>query len=150
MKTSRAAIAAGLALALSAVAAPVVAQAEPGHPTTFIDAAVRSLRSNQVTPPGANNYRCKSDDKPVILVHGTWENAFNTWSALTPALMAAKRCVFTLNFGKGDDLIGANRGVFGTGPIETSASELARFVQLVQTRTNSPKVDVVAHSQGES
>lgn len=99
-------------------------------------------------PPGANNYACKSSSAPVVLVHGTWENAFDTWSAFTPALLKAKRCVFTLNFGKGTDLIGRNPGVYGTGPIESSAAELAEFVKLVAGRTGASRVDVVAHSQG--
>lgn len=99
-------------------------------------------------PPGSNDYGCKSSSSPVVLVHGTWENAFDTWSALTPALRAANRCVFALNFGKGTDIIGRNRGVFGTGPIESSAAELEKFVKLVATRTGARSVDVVAHSQG--
>lgn len=115
---------------------------------TFADAAAQSISSGEVSPPGANDYRCKSVDSPVVLVHGTWENGFDTWSAVTPALRAAKRCVYTLNFGKSDDLIGRTPGVFGTGPIESSARELANFVAGVKARTGANRVDVVAHSQG--
>jgi len=147
MNHLRTALLAVLALSFSVVAGGGTAGAAP-RVATFTDAAVQSFARGVVSPVGANDFRCTSSSPPVVLVHGTWENAFDTWSALTPALRDAKRCVFSLNFGKGRDLIGRTAGVFGTGPIETSAGELKKFIDVVQSKTGAGRVDLVAHSQG--
>lgn len=123
-----------------------LSSAATGTPTTFEEAARTSAQTGRLLPQGVNPATCLG--QPVVLIHGTWENGFDTWSKAAAALQAAGRCVYALNFGKGSDLIGRQAGVFGTGPIEKSAGELARFVDQVQKSPNASKVELIAHSQG--
>ena len=55
-------------------------------------------------------------------------------------------CVFALNYGSyaGDGSV----GIDATGPIETSAAQLATFVQKVLAATGASQVDIVGHSRG--
>ena len=57
------------------------------------------------TPSAAHPY-------PVVLVHGTFENA-SMWAAVAPQIRAAGYCVFALNYGNN-----------ATGDIPTSAAQL--------------------------
>jgi triacylglycerol esterase/lipase EstA (alpha/beta hydrolase family) len=105
--------------------------------------------SPTASPPGANNFACKpsaAHPRPVILVHGTFEDMANNWQALSPLLANNGYCVFALNYGSfgGSGTI----GVYGTGYIETSAKQLAAFVDRVLAATNTTQVDIVGHSQG--
>jgi triacylglycerol lipase len=106
---------------LLAVAAPAAAQA-PGIP-----------------PPGANDFACRSVERPVpvILVHGTFGDMTVSWNLVSPALKAAGYCVFAL------DLV--RRGM---APIDQSADKLAAFIDEVLQRTGAAKVSIVGHSQG--
>jgi triacylglycerol lipase len=99
-------------------------------------------------PPGANVPCTPTAAKPnpVVLVHGTFGNRFNSWQRMSPTLKAAGYCVYALNYGSynGSGLL----GVYGVGPIERSAQELADFVDSVLRQTGTTKVDIVGHSQG--
>jgi len=102
-----------------------------------------------VPPPPGANLPCRptaAHPEPVILVHGTAENMFNNWQAMAPALKAAGYCVYAFDYGSynGSGTI----GVYGLGPIEHSAQELASEVQSVLAQTGASKVDLVGHSQG--
>src|SRR3954451_3378228 len=82
-------------------------------------------------PPGAN-VPCTptaAHPEPVILVHGTFENMFDNWQAMSPALKAAGYCVYAFNYGsyQGSGAL----GIYGTGPIERSAAELGAEVDAV-------------------
>ena len=99
-------------------------------------------------PPGAN-VPCQptaAHPEPVMLVHGTAENMSNNWQAMSPALKAAGYCVYAFDYGSynGSGAI----GVYGLGPIERSAQELATEVDTVLAQTGASKVDLVGHSQG--
>ncbi len=99
-------------------------------------------------PPGAN-MPCRptaAHPEPVILVHGTAENMSDNWQAMSPALKAAGYCVYAFNYGSynGSGAI----GVYGIGPIERSAQELAAEVDAVLAQTGAHRVDLVGHSQG--
>jgi triacylglycerol esterase/lipase EstA (alpha/beta hydrolase family) len=105
--------------------------------------------SPTASPPGANNFACRptaAHPRPVILVHGTFEDMANNWQALSPLLANHGYCVFALNYGSfnGSGLI----GIYGTGYIEASAARLSAFVDKVLGATGASQVDVVGHSQG--
>jgi triacylglycerol esterase/lipase EstA (alpha/beta hydrolase family) len=105
--------------------------------------------SSTASPPGANNWSCKpsaAHPDPVILVHGTFADMSDSWQALSPLLYDNGYCVFALNYGSynGSGAV----GIYATGKIETSAQQLAAFVNRVLTATGASKVDIVGHSQG--
>jgi triacylglycerol esterase/lipase EstA (alpha/beta hydrolase family) len=100
-------------------------------------------------PPGANHWACRpshAHPRPVVLVHGTFADMSDSWQALSPLLVNHGYCVFALNYGA--DAGGGRLGIYGTGPIEASARQLATFVNRVLTATDARQVDVVGHSQG--
>jgi triacylglycerol esterase/lipase EstA (alpha/beta hydrolase family) len=97
-------------------------------------------------PPGANDWGCRpsaAHPRPVVLVHGTFEDMTDNWNALSPLLKNDGYCVFALNYG---GLIAGHIG--GTGRVAASAGELASFVDRVRAATGAAKVDIVGHSQG--
>ncbi|HEY3188389.1 MAG TPA: alpha/beta fold hydrolase [Solirubrobacteraceae bacterium] len=99
-------------------------------------------------PPGAN-VPCRptaAHPFPVILVHGTAENMFNNWQAMSPAIKAAGYCVYAFNYGSYNG--SGDAGIFGINFIEQSARELKTEVDSVLRDTRAPKVDLVGHSQG--
>jgi triacylglycerol lipase len=90
--------------------------------------------------PTTANIACepsKQHPYPVVLVHGTFEDAKQNWEVLSDRLKAQGYCVFALNYG--------NRGL---EPIQGSARELDRFVDKVLKFTGAKRVQVVGHSQG--
>ncbi|MCM6774799.1 lipase family protein [Nocardia sp. CDC159] len=113
--------------------------------------AIERPVDGSLSPPGANDWQCApraAHPEPVVLVHGTWGNQ-NAWDVLAPELRTSGYCVFSLNYGRDTSSIwGARPGVYGTADIRASARELAAFVEKVRAATNSPRVDIVAHSQG--
>lgn len=105
--------------------------------------------SPTASPPGANDWSCHpttAHPRPVILVHGTFENMAGNWQALSPLLVNHGYCVYALNYGSFDN--SGAVGIDATGPIETSAQQLSSFVSEVLTATRAKKVDLVGHSQG--
>jgi pimeloyl-ACP methyl ester carboxylesterase len=110
-----------VAIGLLAAAAPAGAQA-PG-----------------LSPPGGNDFSCRSTShpEPVILVHGTFGDMTVSWNLFSPALKAHGYCVFAL------DLV--NRGM---APMDQSADKLAAFIDEVRAKTGAAKVSLVGHSQG--
>ena len=91
-------------------------------------------------PPGSNDWSCRptgAHPSPVVLVHGTFEGAYDNWFDVSPQIKAAGYCVFALEYGDR-----------GTGDIPTSAGQLARFVDAVLAATGARKVSLVGHSQG--
>ncbi|HIW90903.1 MAG TPA: alpha/beta fold hydrolase [Candidatus Corynebacterium avicola] len=81
---------------------------------------------------------------PVVLVHGTLDNAISSWHSLAPLLSNAGFSVFTVNVGR----VPSNELAGGLGPVADSAAELAARVEQVRTFTGSEVVDLVGHSQG--
>jgi triacylglycerol lipase len=72
-----------------------------------------------------------------VLVHGTFEGAYDNWFDVSPQIKAAGYCLFALEYGDR-----------GTGDIAASAGQLARFVDAVLAATRARKVSMVGHSQG--
>ena len=134
---------ASLGLALAATAA----QAE--LPVVYNSALGFAQSSPTASPPGANNFSCKrsrAHPRPVILVHGTFEDMSNNWQALSPLLANSGYCVFALNYGSFDG--SGELGIYATGEIAHSAEQLSSFVDRVLAATHASKVDLVGHSQG--
>jgi triacylglycerol esterase/lipase EstA (alpha/beta hydrolase family) len=125
-----------------------VAHAEP-LPVEYNGIAGFSHASPTASPPGANNFSCKRSTRhprPVILVHGTFEDMADNWWALSPLLFDNGYCVYAFNYGSSEG--SGEVGVYGTGHIPQSAEELSAFVDRVLAATGATKVDLVGHSQG--
>ena len=121
----------------------------------FIPAFAYSATHPDVAPPGANNYNCKvrQGDRPVILVHGTWESAYDNFAMISPELTSAGYCTYTFNYGitniqSGGGVISLIPGANGTGDIPRSGGQLQTFIDSVLSKTGASKVDIVGHSQG--
>jgi len=86
--------------------------------------------------------------RPVVLVHGTFANKIDNWLVLKPRLEHAGYCVYALNYGANSLTPWTFNTVYGLGPIEDSAAQLASFVDQVLAATGATQVDIVGHSQG--
>lgn len=121
----------------------------------FIDTFAESFLDPDKMPEGVNDWNCQPEDgrDPIVLIHGTWENSYDNWAAMAPALADDGNCVYATNYGKADLL---NKGgalttlpnTFATGDIAASGGEIATFVDKVLAETGKEKVDLVGHSQG--
>lgn len=124
--------------------------------SAYLAAFGYGLTHPDAAPPGANRADCTPSavhPRPVVLVHGTWLNAYDTFAYLSPQLARAGYCVFAFNYGRSNLLEGGGIGPilpgrYGVGPMEDSARQLGEFVDRVRTATGSDRVDIVAHSQG--
>lgn len=127
MKRSR------LVLALAAVLAALLSPLPVGS------AAAATNPSPGPFPPGTNTCRpTAAHPYPVVLVHGTFEDAAQNWATLSPFLQSRGYCVYALNYGQR-----------GTQDIRRSAVQLKTFVEsFVLPQTGAAKVDIVGHSQG--
>jgi triacylglycerol esterase/lipase EstA (alpha/beta hydrolase family) len=135
------------ALLVGAVCASASAAAE--LPVIYNGVLGYAQGSPSASPPGANNWSCKpsaAHPRPVILVHGTFENMSGSWQALSPLLYNHGYCVFALNYGSYEG--SGQFGIYATGDIAQSAEQLASFVTHVLAATGARKVDLVGHSQG--
>ncbi len=146
------ALTAGLLLASPAASASASASASATgapYPVNYSFAAgiAYTLTHYGQPPLGSNNWACKpsaAHPNPVVLIHGTFGNMTDSWEALSPLLANNGYCVFALNYGGSS----AGNPIQATGAIETSAQQLATFVERVRAATGAAKVDLVGHSQG--
>ena len=119
-----------------------------GAPTNLITGGLGSALNPNRSPAGTNDYSCRpsaAHPNPIVLVHGTLGNAYDSWSGLAPVLKSYGYCVFAVNYGAPSWSI-----LKGTGDIPSSAAEIGRFVDGVRSATHAAKVDLVGHSQGGS
>lgn len=124
--------------------------------SNFISPFLETLTNPLLAPAGANDWGCRPSPQhpnPVILIHGTWENAYDNWAAMSPALKRDGYCVFTPNVGRISFAEQGGAGAllpntFGVGPVETSTEQLSQFIDHVLKMTGAKKVDLVGHSQG--
>ncbi|KAG0049186.1 hypothetical protein BGZ83_005989 [Gryganskiella cystojenkinii] len=120
-------------------------------------AALAILSTIQAVPAGpvnlqkralhVNDWSCKpsaAKPYPLVLVHGTFMNAVNTWAFHGPRFLAKGYCVFQLNYG----FVPLLPGIGGLTRIESSAKELDEFVDKVLAATKASQVDMLGHSQG--
>ena len=107
------------------VGAAPAAPAETGPETgSFLVAAAYSIGHPAASPPGANDWSCRPSarhPRPVVLVHGTWENRYDNFARLSPTLKRDGYCVFALNYGDSDaDLSSVPEFIKGSGDIRRS------------------------------
>lgn len=133
----------GLLLAFAAPAARASLPVLYNFPT----ALALGLVNPTGNPPGSNDFSCRptaAHPRPVVLVHGTFENRVDNWNALSPLLKNNGYCVFALNYGD----TSSSNPIKGIGPVAASAVQLATFVDQVLAATGAGQVDIVGHSQG--
>ena len=114
--------------------------------SNFMSALPVSLLNPSKDPIGSNDWKCKptsAHPEPVVLVHGTWENAYNNWNGLSPILKAQGYCVFAVNYGNT-----GYPGLNATGDMVASAQQIADFVTTVASVTKAKHVALIGHSQG--
>ncbi|MDR0945270.1 MAG: alpha/beta fold hydrolase [Bifidobacteriaceae bacterium] len=161
----RAAVIAGLTV-LGTLAGTAPALAAPAHTTPartsrswsvttgdtgeFGIALLESVINPSLTPSGVNPAHCTpsaAHPDPVVLIHGTWENAYDNWAMLGPNLVRQGYCVYAPNYGNSTGITWLN----GTGDLITSANQIAAYIRdTVVPATGTTKVDLVGHSQGGS
>lgn len=154
---------AGLPPAVAGTASPEVNAAvdieqapRPANPVTPEQAGNISMRDPHRDPPGANDWSCEPTARnpyPVVLLHGTWGSAYNSFAGMSAELKADGHCVYSTNFGEASVL--EKGGVqatapnaFATGDIAVSTDEVAAFIDRVLAGTGAEKVNLVGHSQG--
>lgn len=79
----------------------------------------------------------------MVLVNGTVEDSDANRSRLAPRLAADGYCVYVFNYGGTP-----GSPIQQTGPMRTSARQLAGFVDTVLAATGARTADLVGHSQG--
>lgn len=133
--TSAALTTAALTTAAPTTAAPTTSSVSTLAPT----ASPSRIRSPlpDVHVPGVNDPACRSAERPVVLLPGTFSTVQSNFTALAAALQAGGRCVYGLNY-----------GLAGVAPVRASATAAAGFVQDVRAATGADQVDVVGFSQG--
>lgn len=103
--------------------------------------------------PGANDFSCRptaAHPEPVVLVHGTGGGAQTNWGTYVPLLANAGYCVYSLTYGAYENLPWPVSAIGGMRPIQDSAAQLGAFVHRVLAATGASRVDLIAHSQGNT
>lgn len=139
----------GLVAGLIVASATASSAAATSLPVIYNSGYGFAHASPTASPPGSNDWQCKpsaAHPRPVILVHGTFEDMADNWQALSPLLANHGYCVFAFNYGSYDG--SGSIGIYGTGPIEDSAQQLSSFVDRVLSATGARQGDIVGHSQG--
>ncbi|WP_327120389.1 alpha/beta fold hydrolase [Nocardia sp. NBC_01730] len=124
--------------------------------SAYLAAFAYGLTHPDAAPPNANRWDCAptvEHPRPVVLLHGTWLNAYDTFSYLSPRLARSGFCVFAFNFGRSGMAQGGGLGPvlpgrYGVGRMEDSARQLREFIDRVLAVTGADAVDIIAHSQG--
>ncbi|MGP5928505.1 esterase/lipase family protein [Corynebacterium glyciniphilum] len=118
----------------------------------FLTAFLKSWGHSDPMPAGVNDWDAPLSEEhpvPVVLLHGTWMNAYGTWSMIAPKLVARGFRVFALNYGSTDEsFLGRRTCCFANGGLLDSAAEVDQFIDTVLERTGASQVDVIGHSQG--
>ena len=96
-----------------------------------------SVALPEVGLAGVNRADCRSGFRPLVLLHGSFSSVASNFAAMTPALIAAHRCVYGIDYGNG-----------GVAAVKTSAAQVADFVRHVLVEAGRAQVDVIAYSQG--
>ena len=126
----------------------------------FPQAYLRSLRHPEWLPHGVQDVREVLDGKitpnldryedrtPIVLVHGTWMNSFNTFAMLGPFL-AENRPVFSLEYGTDPAaLVSRLRSINATTDLHDALAEVTDLLDRFRAQLSLPRIDLIGHSQG--
>lgn len=126
----------------------------------FPQAYLRSLRHPEWIPHGVQDVREILDGKvtpdldgyngrtPIVLVHGTWMNSFNSFAMLGPFL-ARNHPVFSLDYGSDPAaLVSRLRSVKATTDLSDALAEVTDLLNRFRAQLSLPRVDLIGHSQG--
>jgi triacylglycerol lipase len=127
------------------------AQSKYPVPYNFLTSALLASPNADADPPGANDWTCRpsaAHPEPVVLVHGLAGNKNTNWQTFSPLLANNGYCVFALTYGvtPGARLPLNQLGGFTT--MESSARQLAAFIDKVLATTRAKRVDILGHSEG--
>ncbi|WP_369390077.1 esterase/lipase family protein [Streptomyces sp. CG1] len=142
---------AGLALTLGfqGTAAASDRPAPPPPKGRILDlplAGVGGLLHPDAPPAGADDWNCKptrEHPRPVVLLHGTFANAYDNWGLMSPYLKQLGYCVFAPDYGGTP-----GNPIKATAHVPVSAQQIADYVDRVLKATGARQVDLVGHSQG--
>ena len=108
------------------------------------NAVISSRESTQLVGHPPNDFDCKSERNPVVVLHGLSANKYVDLNSLQYHLNDLGFCTFTLTYGAHRlfPLVG------GIKSMSESAVEIADFIKEVSSKTGAGKVDLVGHSEG--
>lgn len=156
-KNLRRTLAALSATALASVTLGVSSATAEPEPVTgpkrlnFSAALLYGLGQPDAQAQGVNDWSCvpKEGTNPVVLVHGTFANQYDSFARMAPELKAAGHCLYSFNYGKDSDAaIGKIPGRYGLSGLSENGDELAAFAATVRERTGYEELDMVGWSQG--
>lgn len=124
---------------------------QPNH-RFFLSAFLRGWGSSDRMPRGVNDWSTPPSTEhpvPVVLIHGTWLNSYNTWSYIAPALASHGYSVFAFNYGTNpESFVGRRKSCFANGPLLDAVDEVSDYIDRVLEETGAEQVDLIGHSQG--
>ncbi|XDG02473.1 hypothetical protein ABKA04_002088 [Annulohypoxylon sp. FPYF3050] len=111
-----------------------------GVNTTIPDA----LTLSELYGAPANNFSCKSERNPVVMLHGLSANRDVDLNMLQYELNRRGYCTFSQTYGAWPLV----PWIGGLRTMADSAKDIAEFVKEVKDKTGASKVDIVGHSEG--
>ncbi|OTA98073.1 hypothetical protein M426DRAFT_326275 [Hypoxylon sp. CI-4A] len=102
------------------------------------------LRLSELYGAPDNDFGCKSDRNPVIILHGLSANRDVDLNMLQQELNKRGYCTFSQTYGAWDLVA----WIGGLRTMSDSAQDIAAFVKEVKDKTGADKVDIVGHSEG--
>jgi triacylglycerol esterase/lipase EstA (alpha/beta hydrolase family) len=138
-----------IALAMSVTSAQASTARESTLPLAHEASAFlkSTLVWNYHASPAGANVHCTptaAHPYPVVLVEATFSSMYNAFGAISPYLANHGYCVYAFNYGQTIPL----SGIYATGNIAASASQLSNEVNRVLAETGASKVDLVGWSLG--
>jgi pimeloyl-ACP methyl ester carboxylesterase len=106
--------------------------------------ALTALAATTTLATGINDFNCKSDSNPVVLLHGLGATYYEDLNFLQYWLQAKGRCTYAKTYGAYDGF----PFLGGLKPINESAPEIAAYIKEIVAKTGKSKVDIVGHSEG--
>ncbi|OAQ99937.1 hypothetical protein LLEC1_04318 [Akanthomyces lecanii] len=90
-----------------------------------------------------NDFKCKSDNNPVVMLHGLFVNRNLDLNFLEKWLRPQGYCTFGLTYGEYPGF-----PIGGLKAVAESSQEIVDFINEVLEKTGAKKVDLVGHSEG--